>query len=81
MSEQLDKATAIGVIGAGTMGGGIAMNFANVGIPVTIVMQQMPAWRDREQWSAASRHGSQAAPEPVAYTDFEGILRPAATAG
>ena len=25
------------VIGAGTMGGGIAMNFANVGIPVTIV--------------------------------------------
>jgi len=27
----------IGVIGAGTMGGGIAMNFLNVGIPVTIV--------------------------------------------
>ena len=26
----------VGVIGAGTMGGGIAMNFANVGIPVTI---------------------------------------------
>jgi 3-hydroxyacyl-CoA dehydrogenase len=26
-----------GVLGAGTMGGGIAMNFANVGIPVTIV--------------------------------------------
>lgn len=26
-----------GIIGAGTMGGGIAMNFANVGIPVTIV--------------------------------------------
>src|SRR5829696_5254801 len=26
-----------GVIGAGTMGGGIAMNFANAGIPVTIV--------------------------------------------
>ena len=25
------------VIGAGTMGGGIAMNFANVGIPVTII--------------------------------------------
>jgi 3-hydroxyacyl-CoA dehydrogenase len=25
------------IIGAGTMGGGIAMNFANVGIPVTIV--------------------------------------------
>ena len=27
----------VGVIGAGTMGGGIAMNFANVGIPVHIV--------------------------------------------
>jgi 3-hydroxyacyl-CoA dehydrogenase len=27
----------IGVIGAGTMGGGISMNFLNVGIPVTIV--------------------------------------------
>ena len=25
------------VIGAGTMGGGISMNFANVGIPVTII--------------------------------------------
>jgi 3-hydroxyacyl-CoA dehydrogenase len=28
---------SVGVIGAGTMGGGIAMNFANAGIPVTIV--------------------------------------------
>ena len=27
----------VGVLGAGTMGGGIAMNFANAGIPVTIV--------------------------------------------
>ncbi len=27
----------VGVIGAGTMGGGISMNFANAGIPVTIV--------------------------------------------
>lgn len=27
----------VGVLGAGTMGGGIAMNFANIGIPVTIV--------------------------------------------
>src|SRR5471030_2091013 len=27
----------VGIIGAGTMGGGIAMNFMNVGIPVTIV--------------------------------------------
>ena len=27
----------VGIIGAGTMGGGIAMNFANAGIPVTVV--------------------------------------------
>jgi len=27
----------VGIIGAGTMGGGIAMNFASVGIPVTII--------------------------------------------
>ncbi|MCV6625226.1 MAG: 3-hydroxyacyl-CoA dehydrogenase NAD-binding domain-containing protein [Cellvibrionaceae bacterium] len=27
----------VGIIGAGTMGGGIAMNFANVGIPVTLI--------------------------------------------
>jgi 3-hydroxyacyl-CoA dehydrogenase len=35
-TPQLDIRTC-GVLGAGTMGGGIAMNFANVGIPVTIV--------------------------------------------
>jgi 3-hydroxyacyl-CoA dehydrogenase len=28
---------SVGIIGAGTMGGGIAMNFANAGVPVTIV--------------------------------------------
>ena len=28
---------SVGILGAGTMGGGIAMNFANAGIPVTIV--------------------------------------------
>jgi 3-hydroxyacyl-CoA dehydrogenase len=28
---------SVGIIGAGTMGGGIAMNFANAGIPVTII--------------------------------------------
>jgi 3-hydroxyacyl-CoA dehydrogenase len=33
-TRAIDKAA---VIGAGTMGGGIAMNFANVGIPVTVV--------------------------------------------
>ena len=34
---------SIGVIGAGTMGGGIAMNFANAGVPVTIVEMQQDA--------------------------------------
>ena len=28
---------SVGIVGAGTMGGGIAMNFANAGLPVTIV--------------------------------------------
>jgi 3-hydroxyacyl-CoA dehydrogenase len=28
---------SVGIIGAGTMGGGIAMNFLNIGIPVTLV--------------------------------------------
>jgi 3-hydroxyacyl-CoA dehydrogenase len=31
------KITRAVILGAGTMGGGIAMNFANVGIPVTVV--------------------------------------------
>ncbi len=34
---------SVGVIGAGTMGGGIAMNFANVGIPVTLLEQRQDA--------------------------------------
>ncbi len=34
---------AVGVIGAGTMGGGIAMNFLNAGIPVTLVEMSQEA--------------------------------------
>jgi len=33
----------VGIIGAGTMGGGIAMNFANIGIPITIVEAKQDA--------------------------------------
>ncbi|MFT7598323.1 MAG: 3-hydroxyacyl-CoA dehydrogenase [Acidimicrobiales bacterium] len=33
----------VGVLGGGTMGGGISMNFANVGIPVTMVEQTQDA--------------------------------------
>ncbi len=34
---------SVGVIGAGTMGGGIAMNFMNAGIPVTILEMKQEA--------------------------------------
>lgn len=34
---QLRRVTSVGVIGAGTMGGGISMNFLSAGLPVTIV--------------------------------------------
>ncbi|QDZ07173.1 3-hydroxyacyl-CoA dehydrogenase [Sphingomonas panacisoli] len=34
---QLRKIAKVGVVGAGTMGGGISMNFLSAGIPVTIV--------------------------------------------
>ncbi len=33
----------VGVIGAGTMGGGIAMNFLNIGLPVTLIDQTQEA--------------------------------------
>src|SRR5438552_826175 len=39
-AKEIKKAA---VIGAGTMGGGIAMNFANAGIPVTVVEVQQDA--------------------------------------
>ncbi len=34
---------SVGIIGAGTMGGGIAMNFLNAGVPVTIVETKQEA--------------------------------------
>lgn len=34
---------SVGIIGAGTMGGGIAMNFVNVGIPVFLLEQKQEA--------------------------------------
>ena len=52
----------VGIIGAGTMGGGIAMNFANAGIPVTIVeMQQEPLDRGlsviRKNYESTAKRG------------------------
>lgn len=40
---ELKQINSVGVIGAGTMGGGISMNFANVGIPVTILEMNQEA--------------------------------------
>ncbi|MBU4568938.1 MAG: 3-hydroxyacyl-CoA dehydrogenase, partial [Alphaproteobacteria bacterium] len=37
------KVAKVGVIGAGTMGGGISMNFASAGIPVVILEQKQDA--------------------------------------
>jgi 3-hydroxyacyl-CoA dehydrogenase len=37
------KIAAVAVVGAGTMGGGIAMNFANAGIPVTLLEAKQEA--------------------------------------
>ena len=40
---QLIPINKVGIIGAGTMGGGIAMNFLSAGIPVTILEMQQEA--------------------------------------
>ncbi|WP_375394799.1 3-hydroxyacyl-CoA dehydrogenase NAD-binding domain-containing protein [uncultured Sphingomonas sp.] len=40
---KLRAVNKVGVIGAGTMGGGIAMNFLSAGVPVTIVEMQQEA--------------------------------------
>jgi 3-hydroxyacyl-CoA dehydrogenase len=73
------------VIGAGTMGGGIAMNFANVGIPVTVVEVSREALDRgigvvRKNYEASARKG-RLAPQDVdarmglirGTTDFDAI--------
>jgi 3-hydroxyacyl-CoA dehydrogenase len=40
---ELSTVDAVGIIGAGTMGGGIAMNFVNVGIPVSLLEMSQDA--------------------------------------
>ena len=54
---------AAAVIGAGTMGGGIAMCFANAGIPVTVVEMEQAALdrglaRVRELYATSAKRGS-----------------------
>ncbi|NWG92217.1 MAG: enoyl-CoA hydratase/isomerase family protein [Parvularculaceae bacterium] len=53
---------AVGVIGAGTMGGGIAMNFLNIGAPVTLVERNAEALDRgvgviRRNYEASARKG------------------------
>jgi 3-hydroxyacyl-CoA dehydrogenase len=42
-STPVRKIERVGVIGAGTMGGGIAMNFVNAGLPVTLLETEQEA--------------------------------------
>jgi 3-hydroxyacyl-CoA dehydrogenase len=60
--------TAVGVIGAGTMGGGIAMNFLNAGLPVTIVETSQDALERglaviRKNYESTARKGRMSAAE------------------
>lgn len=59
---QLKPVTSVGMIGAGTMGGGISMNFANVGIPVTLLEMSQEALDKglgviRKNYEASARKG------------------------
>jgi len=57
---QLRAINRVGVIGAGTMGGGIAMNFLSAGIPVTIVEMAQEAL-DRGQGTIRKTYEATAA--------------------
>jgi len=68
----------VGVIGAGTMGGGIAMNFLNVGIPVTIV-ETAQAALDRGLTTIRRNYENTAKKGRLTQADVEmriGLLRP-----
>ncbi|MGI9219609.1 MAG: 3-hydroxyacyl-CoA dehydrogenase NAD-binding domain-containing protein [Woeseiaceae bacterium] len=59
---ELKSIESIGMIGAGTMGGGIAMNFANVGIPVTLLEMSEEALEKgfgiiRKNYEASAKKG------------------------
>ncbi len=60
----------VGIIGAGTMGGGIAMNFLNKGIPVTIVETQAAAL-DRGQTTIRKNYENTAAKGRMTQDDVE----------
>ncbi|ADV66039.1 3-hydroxyacyl-CoA dehydrogenase NAD-binding domain-containing protein [Deinococcus maricopensis] len=69
---------SVAVIGAGTMGGGIAMNFANAGVPVTLVETQREALDRglaviRRNYEQSARKG-RLTPQQV--EERMGLLRP-----
>ena len=58
----LREIKSVGMIGAGTMGGGISMNFANAGIPVTLLEMSQEALDKglgivRKNYEASARKG------------------------
>ena len=62
------KVRSAAVIGAGTMGGGIAMNFANAGIPVTVLEMKQEALDKglatiRKNYEASAKKGKLTAKE------------------
>ncbi|MEA3062939.1 MAG: 3-hydroxyacyl-CoA dehydrogenase, partial [Sphingomonadales bacterium] len=63
----------VGVIGAGTMGGGISMNFLSAGIPVTIVEMQQEAL-DRGTGVMRSNYEASAAKGRITADQVEGAM-------
>ncbi|WP_020401228.1 3-hydroxyacyl-CoA dehydrogenase NAD-binding domain-containing protein [Kordiimonas gwangyangensis] len=63
----------VGIIGAGTMGGGIAMNFANVGIPVTILEVEQAAL-DRGLGVVRKNYERSAAKGKLTAEQVEGLM-------
>jgi 3-hydroxyacyl-CoA dehydrogenase len=63
----------VGVIGAGTMGGGISMNFLSAGIPVTIVEQQQDAL-DRGTGTIRKTYDATAAKGKMTPAQVEGAM-------
>lgn len=63
----------VGIIGAGTMGGGIAMNFANAGIPVTILEVEQAAL-DRGLGVVRKNYERSAAKGKLTAEQVEGLM-------
>lgn len=70
---QLREIKRVGVIGAGTMGGGISMNFLSAGIPVTIVEMQQEAL-DRGTGTMRKNYEGSAAKGRMTAEQVEGAM-------